>query len=144
MTGYSQDPNYFLYLAIHIVPMQTQSQPNTVFCTDCPENTYGPGCKRLCRCQNGAACDHVSGACTCTAGWRDMFCDKPCPQGFYGIECQGICGCDNGARCDPVTGDCKCTAGWIGTGEFSSLSSSYNGIVSSVNRRMFFLVSSLF
>ena len=37
---------------------------------------YGPQCQQECLCQNDAECDHVSGACTCSAGWRSTFCDK--------------------------------------------------------------------
>ena len=44
--------------------------------TGCAEGTYGPQCQQPCMCANGAACDHVSGACTCTPGWRGTFCDK--------------------------------------------------------------------
>ena len=55
----------------------------------CEEGTYGPGCKRSCGCMNGASCDHISGACTCTKGWRGAECKLPCPQGFYDDECLG-------------------------------------------------------
>ena len=27
-------------------------------------------------CQNGASCDPVSGACSCTAGWQGVFCEQ--------------------------------------------------------------------
>ncbi len=37
---------------------------------------YGPQCQQECLCENGAECDHVSGACTCSDGWRSTFCDK--------------------------------------------------------------------
>lgn len=63
----------------------------SVYCFNiegCPNGTYGPGCRRQCRCENGAECDHISGGCTCTPGWRGMFCSKPCPDGYYGLECQ--------------------------------------------------------
>ena len=36
----------------------------------CPYRTYGQGCKERCNCQNGGSCDHISGACTCTPGWK--------------------------------------------------------------------------
>lgn len=77
----------------------------------CPPGFYGIGCAEQCDCANGATCDHVSGACYCTPGWRGMRCDKPCPQGFFGRECQQLCQCDNGADCDHVTGKCRCAAG---------------------------------
>lgn len=53
----------------------------------CPEGSFGPSCESSCQCQNGAACDHVSGACTCTAGWTGTFCERgtaapPVPSGF--------------------------------------------------------------
>lgn len=56
---------------------------------ECPEGSFGPGCESSCQCQNGAACDHVSGACTCTAGWTGTFCEKgtaaaPAPFRIHG------------------------------------------------------------
>lgn len=60
---------------------------------ECDARYYGPGCESKCDCQNGAACDHVSGACTCTEGWRGLSCDKPCPNGFYGLDCTNRCMC---------------------------------------------------
>ena len=67
-------------------------------------------------CENGGKCDHVSGACMCTAGWRSMHCSKPCPNGFFGQDCRGVCSCENSAKCDHITGDCTCAPGWIGEG----------------------------
>lgn len=37
---------------------------------------YGAECKLVCECENGAECDHVSGACTCTVGWVGSHCEK--------------------------------------------------------------------
>lgn len=56
----------------------------------CPEGSFGPGCESSCQCQNGAACDHVSGACTCTAGWTGTFCERgtaaaPAPFREFGL-----------------------------------------------------------
>ncbi|KAG7226079.1 hypothetical protein INR49_018689 [Caranx melampygus] len=42
----------------------------------CANGTYGPGCVQQCQCQNGADCDHVSGACTCSPGYAGTFCEK--------------------------------------------------------------------
>lgn len=53
--------------------------------TECKEGTYGPGCTQECKCVNGAMCDHISGACVCSSGWRGKFCTKACPEGFYGM-----------------------------------------------------------
>ena len=109
----------------------------------CPSGSYGPQCQQECMCANGAMCDHVSGACTCTSGWRNTFCDKrklekdywnftncwetylnlfecdffveaACPDGYYGLDCSSTCSCGNGAKCDHVTGDCSCPPGWVG------------------------------
>ncbi len=44
--------------------------------SECPEGHYGAECKLACECENGAECDHVSGACTCTAGWVGSHCEK--------------------------------------------------------------------
>ena len=69
---------------------QGESVPYILGCAD---GFYGPGCESKCECSNGAACDHVSGACTCTEGWRGRICDKPCPNGFYGLDCKERCLC---------------------------------------------------
>lgn len=42
----------------------------------CPQGRFGPGCEQRCQCEHGGACDHVSGACTCPAGWRGTFCER--------------------------------------------------------------------
>ena len=36
----------------------------------CPYGSYGQNCTEACNCQNGGNCDHISGACNCTPGWR--------------------------------------------------------------------------
>lgn len=87
-----------------------------IFCVECDNNTYGPGCRLRCQCSNGAVCNHATGRCTCTAGWRGDHCDRPCPAGQFGHNCRSKCSCDNGARCDHVTGECSCAAGWTGRG----------------------------
>lgn len=49
----------------------------------CPEGWFGASCRHRCQCEHGAACDHVSGACTCSSGWRGTFCEHRTypPQG---------------------------------------------------------------
>lgn len=42
----------------------------------CPAGMFGPGCRHRCQCENGALCDHVSGACTCQVGWTGTVCEK--------------------------------------------------------------------
>lgn len=51
----------------------------------CPEGSFGPSCRSSCQCQNGAACDHASGACTCAAGWTGTFCERgtDAPPGLF-------------------------------------------------------------
>ena len=34
----------------------------------CPYGRYGQGCQHQCRCENGASCDPVDGACSCPPG----------------------------------------------------------------------------
>lgn len=56
-----------------------QSDPMCSCCSvsaGCPRGTFGPSCESSCQCQNGAACDPVSGACDCAAGWTGIFCEK--------------------------------------------------------------------
>ena len=36
----------------------------------CPYGSYGQNCTEACNCQNEGSCDHISGACNCTPGWR--------------------------------------------------------------------------
>lgn len=42
---------------------------------ECPEGRFGEQCSQTCGCQNGARCDHVSGRCSCTAGWTGVSCE---------------------------------------------------------------------
>lgn len=41
---------------------------------ECPQGRFGEQCSQTCECQNGARCDHVSGRCSCTAGWTGAIC----------------------------------------------------------------------
>lgn len=43
---------------------------------ECVNGSYGQGCAQQCQCQNGALCDHVSGACTCSPGYAGTHCEK--------------------------------------------------------------------
>lgn len=39
-------------------------------CEDlCPPGKHGPQCEERCPCQNGGVCHHVTGECSCPAGW---------------------------------------------------------------------------
>lgn len=35
----------------------------------CPPGKHGSLCEQRCPCQNGGTCHHVTGACSCPAGW---------------------------------------------------------------------------
>ena len=41
----------------------------------CRESEFGQGCIQQCLCQNGALCNAVNGACTCTAGYTGVNCE---------------------------------------------------------------------
>ena len=42
---------------------------------ECPKGSYGQDCMEVCRCQNGASCDAITGECNCAAGWTGETCD---------------------------------------------------------------------
>lgn len=50
--------------------------PFCVFWSACTQGLYGPGCKENCRCDHNAPCHHITGTCTCPAGWRGSHCEK--------------------------------------------------------------------
>lgn len=35
----------------------------------CPSGSHGPQCEQRCPCQNGGMCHHITGECSCPAGW---------------------------------------------------------------------------
>lgn len=82
-----------------------------IFFLACSVGKYGDNCEQDCQCENGAACDHISGACTCGPGWIGTYCERPCPRGFHGIECKNTCDCGHGISCHPETGLCHCPPG---------------------------------
>lgn len=45
-----------------------------LFCSSCedlcPPGKHGQQCEERCPCQNGGVCHHVTGDCSCPAGWR--------------------------------------------------------------------------
>lgn len=41
----------------------------------CPQGFFGLDCQEKCLCLNGGSCDHVSGVCSCPAGWIGPFCN---------------------------------------------------------------------
>lgn len=42
----------------------------------CPAAFYGKDCGRVCQCQNGASCNHISGKCTCRTGFTGQHCEQ--------------------------------------------------------------------
>ncbi|TNN35292.1 Multiple epidermal growth factor-like domains protein 10 [Liparis tanakae] len=80
----------------------------------CPPGFYGDRCAEVCRCQNGAGCDHVGGACSCRTGFIGLSCELKCPAGTFGYGCQQLCECMNNGTCDYVTGTCYCSTGYKG------------------------------
>lgn len=41
----------------------------------CPTGFYGSQCAEVCRCQNGADCDHLDGRCSCRTGFIGHSCE---------------------------------------------------------------------
>jgi len=42
----------------------------------CPAGTYGYGCRQICDCLNNSTCDHITGTCYCSPGWKGARCDQ--------------------------------------------------------------------
>uniref|UniRef100_A0A8C5LFL0 Multiple EGF-like-domains 11 n=1 Tax=Jaculus jaculus TaxID=51337 RepID=A0A8C5LFL0_JACJA len=42
----------------------------------CAPGTFGYGCQQLCECLNNATCDHVTGTCYCSPGFKGIRCDQ--------------------------------------------------------------------
>uniref|UniRef100_A0A672JQW7 Multiple EGF like domains 11 n=1 Tax=Salarias fasciatus TaxID=181472 RepID=A0A672JQW7_SALFA len=82
----------------------------------CPAGFYGENCREECSCRNGADCDGVTGACTCSPGYLD--CSLLCPAGLFGVNCSSACSCQNLLSCSHVDGSCSCRDGWQGEGSF--------------------------
>ena len=43
----------------------------------CKPGRFGPNCQFQCDCDNGGACDPVSGSCICRPAWIGSRCDIP-------------------------------------------------------------------
>ena len=46
------------------------------FFLDCPEGSFGPDCRGVCECGRNYVCDHVTGSCSCKAGFKGKKCQK--------------------------------------------------------------------
>lgn len=90
---------------------------NIIFCyfAACDDNHWGSDCRQQCKCENGALCDPVKGACQCPAGYIGRHCEDSCPAGTFGKGCLQRCKCGAGGSCDQATGECLCRDGFTGT-----------------------------
>lgn len=54
--------------------------PNLLYISvpGCPSGFYGKDCSEVCRCQNGADCDHITGQCACRTGFIGTSCEQSC------------------------------------------------------------------
>ena len=43
---------------------------------ECPPGSYGYGCRQVCDCLNNSTCDHMTGTCYCSPGWKGARCDQ--------------------------------------------------------------------
>ena len=89
----------------------------TIF-LECEEGKYGGNCTETCACEtvngNTKSCDHVSGECTCNAGWEGITCSEnidectrlkePCPP-------NSACADNDGSY------TCLCSTGYIKAGD---------------------------
>lgn len=57
-------------------PSCTSAVAPIVSSPGCPAAFYGKDCGRVCQCQNGASCDHISGKCTCRTGFTGQHCEQ--------------------------------------------------------------------
>ncbi|KAK2537489.1 Scarf1 [Columba guinea] len=98
----------------------------------CPEQYWGPDCKRSCTCHPNGRCDPASGRCTCDPNHWGELCQFPCPcsphgrcdpltgacrcePGWWAPTCKKQCQCNpSSSHCDPLTGHCHCLPGWWG------------------------------
>ncbi|KAL7988822.1 hypothetical protein Chor_007741 [Crotalus horridus] len=58
------------------VHVAQDSWENTVNRVKCSPGTYGYGCRQICDCLNNSTCDHITGTCYCSPGWKGARCDQ--------------------------------------------------------------------
>ncbi|KAF3848711.1 hypothetical protein F7725_015208 [Dissostichus mawsoni] len=75
-------------------------------------------CEERCPCQNGGVCHHVTGECSCPAGWMGTVCGQPCPEGRFGQNCSQECQCHNNGFLSLMDTLCQeeCPVGTYGAG----------------------------
>jgi hypothetical protein len=77
--------------------------------SECAQGTFGTNCTSTCTCNSthSTSCHHVTGACTCKAGWEGSTCSSDidecansttCPANSQCVNTQGsfVCQCHNG------------------------------------------------
>ena len=69
LTLYIVIPSLFFFF------IQT-SHPYILSVPGCPSGFYGRDCSEVCRCQNGADCDHITGQCACRTGFIGTSCEQ--------------------------------------------------------------------
>lgn len=67
--------NRKLHLCLFVTDMLYLRVSVSVF-SACPQDFYGPDCQEKCLCLNGGSCDHISGVCSCSAGWIGPLCNQ--------------------------------------------------------------------
>lgn len=67
-----------LYVVFPSLCFHHSSQPNILYISvpGCPSGFHGRDCSEVCRCQNGADCDHISGQCACRTGFIGTSCEQ--------------------------------------------------------------------
>lgn len=68
---------------------------HSAYHTGCAPGTFGYGCQQLCECMNNATCDHVTGTCYCSPGFKGIRCDQGNLQ---------VAECVDGGGKGPITG----------------------------------------
>lgn len=66
-----------------VTPKPLMSFCLLLFCAECPQGTYGYGCRQICDCLNNSTCDHITGTCYCSPGWKGARCDQGKAQRFH-------------------------------------------------------------
>ncbi|XP_062583993.1 fibrillin-1-like, partial [Saccostrea cucullata] len=84
-------------------------------CIECENGNYGINCKDACLCkpENTASCDRISGSCTCKEGWNGTDCTVDVD------ECLNQYICPNNSDCKNSNGSysCDCKNGFSFAGE---------------------------